>query len=56
LWDHLHDTFRWDGAQQPIGIPAYRSPGEVRLLPSLALPFARQRDAWVPLATAYPRA
>lgn len=50
LWDHLHGTFRWEEAQQPpvIGVPGYRSPGAVKLLPSLALPFERQRDAWVP--------
>ena len=48
LWDHLHRTFRRDvpdGAVQ-VGVPGYRDPGEIRLRPSLALPFVRQRDAW----------
>jgi sterol desaturase/sphingolipid hydroxylase (fatty acid hydroxylase superfamily) len=50
LWDHLHGTFRFDepGPDARIGIPAYRSPDEVRLLASLALPFSSQRDAWAP--------
>jgi sterol desaturase/sphingolipid hydroxylase (fatty acid hydroxylase superfamily) len=48
LWDHLHGTFRLDVAQRdvPIGVPAYRDSAEVRLGPSLAMPFRRQRDAW----------
>jgi sterol desaturase/sphingolipid hydroxylase (fatty acid hydroxylase superfamily) len=60
LWDHLHGTFRF-GDPQPgssIGVPAYRSPDEVRLIASLALPFSRPRDAWAEppmrLATAVP--
>lgn len=57
LWDHLHGTFRFDRPQGSgrIGVPAYRSPQEVRLVPSLALPFVRQRDAWLPLASAAPQ-
>ncbi len=48
LWDHLHRTFRLDvpQGQLRIGVPGYRDPAELRLGPSLALPFARQRDAW----------
>ena len=50
LWDHLHRTFRLDVPQRAIriGVPGYRDPAELRLLPSLALPFRRQRDAWRP--------
>jgi len=47
LWDHLHGTFRFDAPREPIGVPAYRSPEAARLIPSLALPFSRQRDAWI---------
>ncbi|MGI4955715.1 MAG: sterol desaturase family protein [Janthinobacterium lividum] len=52
LWDHLHRTFRLDVPQRAIrvGVPGYRDPAELRLLPSLALPFRRQRDAWRPHA------
>jgi sterol desaturase/sphingolipid hydroxylase (fatty acid hydroxylase superfamily) len=52
VWDRLHGTFRFDGPHPatPIGVPAYRSPADVRLAASLALPFARQRDTWT-LAT-----
>jgi sterol desaturase/sphingolipid hydroxylase (fatty acid hydroxylase superfamily) len=50
LWDHLHGTFRRDIAPSRvvIGVPAYRDPVELRLVPSLRMPFATQRDAWVP--------
>ena len=50
VWDHLHGTFRSPMPRQtlPIGVPAYRAPEDVRLAPSLALPFVRQRDAWTP--------
>lgn len=48
IWDHLHRTFRLDVPQRQIriGVPGYREPAEMRLWPSLALPFRRQRDAW----------
>jgi len=48
IWDHLHRTFRLDVLQRQIriGVPGYREPAELRLWPSLALPFRRQRDAW----------
>ncbi len=48
LWDHLHRTFRHDVAlgRIEVGVPGYRDPAEIRLRPSLALPFTRQRDAW----------
>ncbi len=48
LWDHLHRTFRLDvpQGQVRIGVPAYRDPAELRLGPSLRLPFRQQRDAW----------
>ncbi len=47
-WDRLHRTFRLDVPQQriAIGVPGYRDPNELRLGPSLALPFGRQRSAW----------
>jgi len=50
LWDHLHRTFRHDAAGErvQVGVPAYRDPGEIRLRPSLAMPFLPQRDAWRP--------
>ncbi len=52
LWDHLHRTFRLDVPQDrlDIGVPGYRDPAEIRLRPSLRLPFTRQRDAWQPQA------
>jgi hypothetical protein len=48
LWDHLHRTFRGDVALDGIqvGVPGYRDPAEIRLRPTLAMPFMRQRDAW----------
>lgn len=48
LWDWLHGTGRLDVPQDRIriGVPAYRKPEEVTLERSLALPFARQKDAW----------
>lgn len=48
IWDHLHHSFRVDVVQQAIaiGVPAYRDPAGQGVLASLALPFARQRDAW----------
>ncbi len=50
LWDHLHRTFRLDVPDRrvQIGVPAYRDPSGIRLRPSLAMPFLRQRDAWRP--------
>ena len=48
LWDHLHRTFR-SGVQAgklQTGVPGYRDPAEIRLRPSLAMPFRPQRDAW----------
>ncbi len=63
LWDHLHGTFRLDVPPHliTIGVPAYQSPQEARLVPSLRLPFIRQRDAWAlpacnPALVARPRA
>jgi len=52
LWDHLHGSFRWEAEQSRavMGVPGYRSTAEVRLLPSLALPFRGQRDAWTAAA------
>lgn len=48
LWDWLHGTGRLDVPQAAItiGVPAYRDPREIRIGPSLKLPFVRQRDAW----------
>ena len=48
LWDHLHRTFRDAVAlgEIEVGVPGYRDPTEIRLRPTLAMPFTRQRDAW----------
>jgi len=48
LWDHLHRTFRLDVPQDEIviGVPAYRDADALGVLPSLALPFGQERDAW----------
>ena len=46
IWDHLHGTFRLDAEPEAIGVPGYRDAGETRLLPSLAMPFGQERDAW----------
>ena len=48
FWVHLHRTFRIDvrQAEIAIGVPAYRDPAERGLLPLLALPFDKERDAW----------
>ncbi|WP_084698393.1 sterol desaturase family protein [Muricoccus aerilatus] len=50
VWDRLHRTFCWDVAQRDlrIGVPAYRDPADLRLRPSLEMPFHPQRDAWRP--------
>lgn len=47
-WDHLHGTFCLDIPQAAItiGVPGYRDVRELRVGPSLALPFRPQRDAW----------
>jgi sterol desaturase/sphingolipid hydroxylase (fatty acid hydroxylase superfamily) len=47
-WDRLHGTLRLNVPHDAIavGIPAYRSPAEVRLARVLALPFERQRPSW----------
>jgi len=48
FWDHLHRTFRFDVPQDDIviGVPAYRDADALGVLPSLALPFGQERDAW----------
>lgn len=48
IWDQLHGTFRLDVPRDeaPIGVTAYSE--ELGVAPSLRLPFARQRDDWVP--------
>ena len=50
LWDRLHRTFRHggDAGRVRVGVPAFRDPGEIRLRPSLLMPFGPQRDAWRP--------
>lgn len=55
LWDRLHGTYRANVPQQEIeiGIPAYRSPRDVTLARSLAMPLAplppwRRPDGSVP--------
>lgn len=49
VWDWLHGTLRTDVSQEAIriGVPGYRDPSEHTLGESLALPFVRQRDAWL---------
>ena len=48
LWDHLHGTFRLDVPHHAvrIGVPAYRNPAELAVMPSLLMPFRPERDAW----------
>ncbi|GAC1585081.1 MAG: sterol desaturase family protein [Candidatus Velthaea sp.] len=47
-WDRLHGTWREPDPADDfvIGVPAYRSDGDVGLVAMLALPFEQQRDAW----------
>ncbi|MBA3713349.1 MAG: sterol desaturase family protein [Pyrinomonadaceae bacterium] len=49
LWDWLHGTLRRDVPQDEIiiGVPAYRAPEEVELKKILALPFGKERPAWL---------
>lgn len=51
-WDWLHGTIRCDVPQDAItiGVPAYRNPAELDLKTLVALPFIRQRNAWLPTA------
>ena len=48
IWDLVHRTFRLDvpAGRVTIGLPAYRREEDIRLEPSLRLPFVEQRDAW----------
>jgi len=48
LWDHLHGTFQLDVPQDSlrIGVPAYRDPAELAVVPSLLMPFLPERPAW----------
>ena len=48
FWDHLHRTFRLDISQDAIviGVPAYRDADSLEVMPSLALPFRAEIDAW----------
>ncbi len=58
LWDHLHGTF-CDNVPQAairIGVPAYRDPAELAVIPSLLMPFRPERDAWKPLGAVEPSA
>lgn len=58
IWDWLHGTLRRDVAQEEItiGVPAYRDPRELALLPVLSMPFGKQRDTWQSKASrAHPR-
>lgn len=50
LWDHFHGTFRLDvpQAEITIGLPAYRAPDETGFATSLLMPFAHERNAWIP--------
>lgn len=51
LWDRLHGTFRLNVPQDviAIGVQGYRDPAECAVLPSLAMPFGHERDAWAPM-------
>lgn len=48
VWDWLHGTMRADVPQDRIviGVPGYHDPADVRLEPSIALPFVPQRPSW----------
>lgn len=48
VWDRLHGTFRDGHFAARIGVPAWPVPTEFDVRRSLALPFARQRDDWLP--------
>jgi sterol desaturase/sphingolipid hydroxylase (fatty acid hydroxylase superfamily) len=50
LWDWLHGTLRLDVPQRAIaiGTAGYRDPDELGLPALLAMPFGRQRPAWLP--------
>ncbi len=47
VWDWLHGTMRYDVPQDriEIGVPGYRDPADVKLEPSIALPFLPQRPS-----------
>lgn len=49
LWDWLHGTLRLNVPQGEImiGVPAYRQPGEVKLVEVLEMPFIKQRATWI---------
>jgi sterol desaturase/sphingolipid hydroxylase (fatty acid hydroxylase superfamily) len=49
FWDRLHNTWRddFDDCAEPIGIANYQKPEELTLTKVLALPFGKERDAWV---------
>jgi len=49
FWDRLHGTYESGVPQSEIeiGLPAFRSDAEVGLGAMLALPFARESNAWV---------
>lgn len=48
LWDWLHGTIRVDVPQDAItvGVPAYPDAQDVKIEPSLRMPFQRQRNDW----------
>ena len=50
VWDYLHRTILLNVPQPEIviGVPAYRSPADVTLARTLAMPFVRQRDDFGP--------
>jgi sterol desaturase/sphingolipid hydroxylase (fatty acid hydroxylase superfamily) len=52
LWDHLHRSFRLDAPHpdDAIGVPGYRDPAETGVAKALAMPFGRERDAWLTTA------
>jgi sterol desaturase/sphingolipid hydroxylase (fatty acid hydroxylase superfamily) len=48
VWDALHGTLKLNVPQDEItiGVPAYRDPGEARLIRVLMMPFRKQRPTW----------
>ncbi len=50
VWDRLHGTFSSERPDVGMGVPAYRDPADLELLPSLLMPFGPQVEAFPVLA------
>lgn len=50
VWDWLHDTLQLDVPQETIeiGVPAYGSSSDIKLIELLKKPFMKQRNSWHP--------